>query len=305
MPLTEPVPWCGAELGASRAWQYRLGDADVAELDTALRAAQNMAWEDLSPSTFPLPKLGATLRKVGVELAVGSGVAKLCALPLARYSPAQLSTLYLGLSAYLGRPSVQNGARGLLREIRDRSATGGRRVASADALNWHNDRTDIVGLLCLREAARGGVSKLASATAIHNVMLQRCPELLNVLFEDFKRFTPGDEVGGTDGCHDLPVFRLYGTRLSTHYSRTYIDQAANLPGVDPLRDDQHCALRELVSIADELAFEMTLQAGEIQFLNNHAILHARSAFEDDVHGGAQRLLLRVWLSTSAQGTWVA
>jgi hypothetical protein len=304
-PLTEPVPWRGTELGASPAGQYCLDVTDVAELDAALRAAENVAWEDLSPLTFPLPKLGAALRKVGVELAFGGGVAKLCALPVARYTQLQLGTLYLGLSAYLGTPSEQNGARGLLREIRDRSVTGGRRVDSADALRWHNDRTDIVGLLCVREAARGGVSKLASATAIHNAMLERCPDLLNVLFENFRRFAPGDEVGGTDGYHDLPIFRMHGTMLSTHYSRTYIDQAASLPGGGPLSTAQSRALHELVSIADEFAFEMTLQAGEIQFINNHAILHGRTAFEDEVSGAAQRLLLRVWLSTGAQRTWVA
>lgn len=305
VPLSEPVPWHGRDLGESHTWQYEFSGADIAEIDTALRSARQLAWDELSPSTFSLLRLGEVLRQIRVELAHGSGVAKLSGLPVECHTPAELRTLFLGLSAHLGTPAMQNGGRGLLREIRDRSAAGGQRVDSADALNWHNDRTDIVGLLCVREAARGGVSKLASATAIHNAMLERCPDLLEVLFEDFKRYMPGDEVGDANGCHDLPVFRMDGRSLSTHYSRTYIDQAASLPGVEPLSDAQRRALHELVSIADELALEMTLEAGQIQFLNNHAILHGRTAFADDADCGAERLLLRVWLSTQGQGGWSA
>ena len=43
-----------------------------------------------------------------------------------------------------GTPTVQNRGDRLLREIRDQSRDGGTRVDSGDALNWHNDRTDIV-----------------------------------------------------------------------------------------------------------------------------------------------------------------
>ncbi|MFT5447565.1 MAG: hypothetical protein ACI9DC_002741 [Gammaproteobacteria bacterium] len=304
-PLGTPVPWRGNELSANGNWQQELTTADVGEIDAALVAAQSVCVSELSSQTFPLPRLAGLLRKVAMELADGRGVAKLSGLPVERYSDAQLRTLYLGLGSHLGAPIDQNGARGLLRDIRDRSAAGGRRVDSAGGLNWHNDRTDIVGLLCVCAAAAGGVSRLCSMTAIHNAMLERCPELLDVLFEDFNRFTPGDEVGGTQGCHALPVLRMDGKRLSTHFSRTYIEQATKLPGAAPLSPQQNAALDMVVSLADEFAFEMTLEAGDIQFLNNHAILHSRSAFTDEPDRGAQRRLLRIWLSTSTRGSWRA
>ena len=40
---------------------------------------------------------------------------------------------------------------------------------------------------------------------------------------------------------------------------------------------------------------MSFAPGDIQFVNNHVIYHARSAFEDDDEGHG-RLLLRLWLS---------
>lgn len=303
--LETPVPWRGNELSSTGNWQYELSDADAGEIDGALVAAQGVCVSELSAETFSLPGLCEVLRKVGLQLADGLGVAKLSGLPIERYSDEQLRTLYLGLGAHLGVPIDQNGARGLLRDIRDRSADGGRRVDSAGALNWHTDRTDIVGLLCIQAAAAGGVSRLCSMTAIHNAMLEHCPDLLDVLFEDFNRYTPGDEVGGTEGCHALPVLRMHGDRLSTHFSRTYIEQATKLPGVAPLTAKQNAALDTVVALADEFAFEMTLRAGDIQFLNNHAILHSRTAFTDDSQSGAQRRLLRIWLSTNSGDSWSA
>jgi hypothetical protein len=34
----------------------------------------------------------------------------------------------------------------------------------------------------------------------------------------------------------------------------------------------------------------------MQFLNNHVIYHARTAFEDDAASGRDRLLMRLWLT---------
>ncbi len=48
--------------------------------------------------------------------------------------------------------------------------------------------------------------------------------------------------------------------------------------------------------------EMTMQTGDMQFINNHVIYHARTAYEDhnDDPGGAgtdqRRLLHRLWLA---------
>jgi hypothetical protein len=52
----------------------------------------------------------------------------------------------------------------------------------------------------------------------------------------------------------------------------------------------------LMTLAEELSFEMTLEPGDIQFLNSHVTYHGRTPFEDDRATGRDRLLYRVWLA---------
>jgi hypothetical protein len=41
---------------------------------------------------------------------------------------------------------------------------------------------------------------------------------------------------------------------------------------------------------------MWLDPGDMQFLNNHVIYHARDAFTDDAASGQVRRLFRLWLA---------
>ena len=58
----------------------------------------------------------------------------------------------------------------------------------------------------------------------------------------------------------------------------------------------------LASLADELCYDMTFEPGDMQFLNNHVMYHAREAFADDHESGRFRLLYRVWVSMSNSRT---
>ncbi len=299
--ISTPIPWRGAELSQYTGWHHALTAHELDELDAAVEANADTPPNAISPANFPLDRLAERLGQIREELLKGSGVAKLTGFPVSHWTMPALQRAYIGLSSFLGTPTPQNRGEGLLREIRDRSDEGGTRVDSADALNWHNDRTDIVGLLSLSEAQRGGISRIASAIAIHNHLAAVNPAQLDTLLADYARFAPGDEVGGSSGIYRAPVFRYEGTTLLTHYSRTYITQAAAHAHGHPLSAAQASALEALVDAADELSFEMPLRAGEIQYLNNYAILHSRSAFTDSEH--QHRLLWRVWLSLRDGETW--
>jgi alpha-ketoglutarate-dependent taurine dioxygenase len=54
----------------------------------------------------------------------------------------------------------------------------------------------------------------------------------------------------------------------------------------------------LESVANDPSFhlEMDFAPGDIQFLNNGAILHAREAYEDHENPDERRHLLRLWLA---------
>jgi hypothetical protein len=288
--------WRGPDLARSTHWIHPLTPALIAEIDAALERFGDRPWQEMSKDDFPLPELGAQLQQIGEDLEEGCGVAKVTGLPVDRYNERQLRTLFYAVGSHLGTPVQQNGGRGLMRDIRDNSRNGGKRVDSAEGLDWHNDRADVVGLFCIRRAQHGGVSRIVSATAIHDTMLARRPELVETLFGDFHRFSPGDEVGAATGSYPLPVFAQRDGYFTSHYSSTYIDQAQGLDGVPPLTAMQREALDMLIAVANELSFEMPLAPGDMQFLNNHIVYHGRTPFRDDAASGEDRLLYRLWLS---------
>lgn len=295
-PIGGAATWRGPDLAASDRWIRPLTEDAIGEIDAALARNRGRPWQEVTAADFPLPGLASGLRDIAEELEDGCGVVKLTGLPVARYSESELRTLFFAVGTHLGTPVQQNGGRGLMRDIRDNSANGGRRVDSAEGLAWHNDRADVVALLCVRRAYSGGVSRIVSAAAIHDAMLERRPDLVDVLFEDFHRYSPGDEVGAETGSYPLSVFGLRDGYFTSHYSRTYIDQAQSLSGVPPLTARQREALDMLVDLAEELCFEMPLEPGDIQLLNNHIVYHGRTPFTDDAGAGRDRLLYRLWLS---------
>jgi hypothetical protein len=56
------------------------------------------------------------------------------------------------------------------------------------------------------------------------------------------------------------------------------------------------AITAVQELAEELCFEIQFDPGDIQFINNLAILHGRTGYEDYVEPERRRHLLRVWLN---------
>jgi hypothetical protein len=60
-----------------------------------------------------------------------------------------------------------------------------------------------------------------------------------------------------------------------------------------MSDAQWEALDLLGEVAEEVCMKMSFEPGDMQLLNNHVILHARTAYED---AAERRCLKRIWLS---------
>ncbi len=318
-PLMGPCAWDGKDMVRSRRWVRDLTPAHVAEIDAALAAVERrgLPWHGVTREEFPLPGMTALLDDMRDELEDGSGMLKLRGLPVARYSEDQLRKLYYGLGSNLGTPVSQNRAGELMRAIRDEGGDLGSRYGQIEAertrdgkpflssyartlssggLRFHTDRTDVVGLLCVRQAAKGGVSMICSSVAVMNAMLRRRPDLAAALFEPIHRSRLGEESNSAESIYALPIFGVRGGRFTSHYSLTYIEAAQMVPGVPKLTEAQRDAITLLAELAGELAFEMTFEPGDIQFLNSHVTYHARTPFEDDRTSGRDRMLLRLWLA---------
>jgi len=314
-PLTGPSVWLGQEIKASSRWIRDLPPDAIDELDAALKGLRGMPWSEIKAEDVWLPTLGELWDDIADELENGCGIVKLRGFPVDRYDEEDLRRLYFAIGTHIGTPVFQNRSGELMRTIRDEGAHVGRtygevqdtnkgttflssyaRTLTNGGLRFHTDRTDVVGLLCVRQARAGGVSKLASTPAIHNAILERRPDLLEVLFQDYWRSRFGEEGTTKETAYPLPIFGLRDGKFTSHYSLTFIEAAQMAPGVPPLTDAQREAIDVLMQTAEELCFEMTLEPGDLQLINSHVTYHGRTPFEDDATSGHDRLLLRLWLT---------
>jgi hypothetical protein len=316
LPVSGACVWRGGEMAHSSRWIRDLTPAHLADIAAALAAVKSrgLSWSEVDRESFPAGSLAPLMAEIAEELENGCGMVKLRGLPVADYKPEDLKRIWFGLGCLLGRPVFQNRRGELMREIRDEGAEVGAkygqvkgeggdaflssyaRTLSNGALRFHTDRTDVVGLLCVGQARSGGTSKLCSSPAIHNEMLRRRPDLLEHLLRPVIRSRFGEEASGPEAIYPLPVFGLRDGKFTSHYSLTYIEVAQMVPGVAPLSPAAREAIEMLMELAEELSFEMRLEPGDMQFLNNHVVYHGRTPFNDDAGAGFSRLLYRIWLS---------
>ena len=317
-PVTGASVWLGRDIANDPRWLRDLPAGCVYELDAALQGVKQrgLDWRDIKREDFPLPGLQDLIADIADELENGSGMVKLRGMPVDRYDEDDLRRLYYGFGTHIGTPVFQNRRGEMMRAIRDEGAHVGRtygqlegkgasgkpflssyaRTLTNNLLRFHTDRTDVVGLLCVRQARKGGLSRLASTGQVHNTILQRRPDLLEVLYQDFNRSRLGEESDDPSTVYQLPIFGLRDGRLTSHYSLTFIEAAELVPGVPKLTPQQREAIDLLMATMDEVCFEMTLEPGDLQLINSHVTYHGRSAFEDEFESGHDRLLLRLWLS---------
>ncbi len=313
-PITGPAVWRGEDLAGSTDWIRSFSAAALAEIDAALRAVQarGLPWRDVRTADFPLPGLFADLAQVNRDLEWGRGLVLLRGLPVERYSEEELRTIWWGLGCHLGTAVHQNAHGELIGEVRDEvrlygevvepavpkseGVTSRAKARSSGPLRWHTDRCDVVGLLCVRAARRGGTSRVVSVPAVSNAIRARRPDLHALLCAEYHRRRQGEEAGGEASCYALPIFAMRDGKFTTQYSRTFVEAAQKIAGIPRLTAAQDEALDLLASVCDEYGYEMALEPGDIQLLNNHVIYHGRTAYEDALEAGRDRLLMRLWLA---------
>jgi hypothetical protein len=101
-----------------------------------------------------------------------------------------------------------------------------------------------------------------------------------------------------DSFRQEPVYaRDDRGRLSVPYGPDYMRSAQRGAHVPPLSPVQLEAIALLDQLNGDPRFSVTmdLQPGDMQFLNNHIILHSRTAYEDHAEAEHRRDLIRLWL----------
>ncbi len=202
------------------------------------------------------------------------------------------------LARSLGQPVPQNFDGALIGRVEDLGADRAnpthRGHKTSAALAFHSDRTDVIALLCVRAAAQGGLSRIASAARVRSVLAAEAPELLHVLECPYPYDRRGEEGPGESPWTTLPIFSAVHGKVIARYIRQFVESSQRHGDAPRLTGQQIRAMDAVDEVLErpDVMYEMELKAGQVQFIENHAIMHGRSAF-----CGGDRLLLRLWLST--------
>jgi hypothetical protein len=304
-PVVDPAEWTGAELDQRTDWIYHLDDAERADLEQAIHGVQDRGLDimEITRETFPLPVLGPRLAEVRDQLLNGTAIALIRGFNPQDYTRAQSAAAFFGIGAYLGRAVSQNAKGHVLGHVKkltdadynDPKHANVRGYQTGVDQRFHADSCDIVGLMCLQTPKSGGRSSVASTVAIYNEMLRRRPDLVEELCGPIYWDRRGEVPEGRDPWYILPVFNFVDGWFSCRYGRQYIDSTQRFEQVPRTTPKQKEALDMMDSLLAELRHQMQFQIGDIQFLFNHVMLHARSAFEDWPEPERKRHLFRLWL----------
>ncbi len=298
----DPAAWLGPDMAGRDDWLYTFSADDIAEIEGAVAVARDRDLTDVAKSDFPLPGLAATLTHIQDGVVHGRGFILLRGLPVDRWTRAESALAYWGIGLHFGEPVSQNAQGHLLGHVRDVGkdpADPVTRIYQTSYLQpYHTDSSDIVGLLCLQKSKSGGASRIVSSTAIYYELERRHPDFLAVLEQSFNIDRKNEIPAGMGPHYAIPMFYRHGGLRTVFYVRDFVEAALRFDDVPDLTAAQIEALDMVDAMAADPAFhlEIAFETGDIQFLHNHQMLHARTTFEDYPEPERRRHLLRLWLS---------
>jgi hypothetical protein len=301
-PVRSTADWRSDQIADDPGWRLPLSDVHRAEVLVALAVTQaaDRRLDSISRETFPLPTLGPDLQRLAGDVADGRGFALVQGVPVDGLTDQQCAIVAVGIAVHVGDVVPQGPSQTPVVHVRDDGAdpehSTTRSYQHTRQLDFHADPTDMVALLCLRQARSGGLSAIVSSVAVHNALVDAHPDLARLLYEPwwFDRRT-GD---GPDSFYQQPVYTVSADgHLSTRYGPDYMRSAQRGALVPPLDTEHLEALETLDQLNRDprLLLMMDLHPGDLQLLNNHVILHSRTAYEDHPEPERRRHLIRLWL----------
>jgi alpha-ketoglutarate-dependent taurine dioxygenase len=306
-PISDARAWRAETIDAPHHWYYPLPDVCLRAADQVVRdfRSQSRPTTELWISPETLRSCRAELAAVATALEQGRGFVIIEGAPLLGRAPEEAQALYWVIGQLLGRPFQQNVQGTLLYDVRDTGQDvkyGARFSVTNNESSFHTDNSfgseilDYVGLLCVNTAKSGGLNQVVSGYAVHNVLLQEHPDVLQTLYQPFHVDRRGGLEPGQAATVQQPILSWDGRELVFRYLRYWIEAGHQKAG-QPLTPAQTKALDVLDGLLNrrELVAEFGLRRGEMFFINNRWILHNRTAFEDHVEPERKRHYVRLWL----------
>lgn len=299
-----PQVWRANEmLAARKSWTWTLDERALAALEAAdAHLPQHGELLRYTKDQFPLGDFAPVLAQMRAQLLTGAGFAVLKGLPLETWGVEKSARIYWGLGLHLGVAVSQNGKGHVLGHVKDLGLDyhhpESRGYQTSARLPFHTDYADLVALMCLRTARSGGLSSITSSVSVYNEMVRRAPALARALTEPLYRTRWGEVGSDRPAWIEVPAFNLHERGVVTTYVRSAVRKAQLMPEVPRVTalQEQAMDLFDEIAASDELRLDMAFEAGDIQILNNHWILHSRTAYEDFDEPERRRHLMRLWLA---------
>ncbi|MDH3581306.1 MAG: TauD/TfdA family dioxygenase [Hyphomicrobiales bacterium] len=304
------------QLDGPWAWtrdQVTPSDCIVPLGDTGLKEVRSMA-ETIEanplpailrhPDQFEIPALRKVMARAKRRLTEAPGIAVIDRLPLDELEDDTAAAISWTLGQLISRPVAQKWDGTMLFDVTDTGATFGYGVRGSITtveLVFHTDNAsglmqpDYVGLLCRYPAKEGGVSRFCSLYSVHNRMLEKYPELLPRLYRPLLWDRQAEHGPDEPKVSRAPMFQWDGKRLISRANTNLNEKGYQIAG-EEMDGETRAAIDAVneVSTADELWFELAIERGQIQYLNNIEVAHYRSDFTDHENPEFKRHLVRTW-----------
>ncbi|KAI4598072.1 hypothetical protein KJ359_003881 [Pestalotiopsis sp. 9143b] len=312
--LTSPLAWRGEEIQAEQPeWKLDLTEEEIGHIDVALNIfeAEHEDLSAISSTTFKLPQLfSQRLRELSDQLYNGRGFQIIHGIDPTRYTPKQKIIVYSGITAHIcpQRGFIDVAAKRAVAHVVNVQAgeNGAKSTAPAFSngpLSFHTDNCEIMAFFYLDTALSGGRTVLSSIWQTYNELAANRPEVLHTLAQPWvlDTFKPVDlqpprhaQPLQMTGCDKVPVLMRFSRYPVTGFQR---QRNPNLPS--PTQDQLEAA-DAIQFIAMKNSITLPVVKGDMLFVNDMALFHAREAFDD---GGLplKRHLIKMYFRDPSQG----
>ncbi|KAM0342735.1 hypothetical protein ACHAPU_009227 [Fusarium lateritium] len=302
--LPQSAAWCGNQFTDQSDYIHTLSESDLLEAEDALRAFKELELDGdcVSRDNFPLPTLGPRLDRIRQDVHQGKGFGVIRGLNTQKYSPEDLTVMYLGIQSYIANRHGRQDRKGnmLVHIVADNSSKlkAGHHRHSTSPINFHNEEAgDIVSWLTRSTAVSGGKCIIASAYTVYNVLAASRPDMIRTLARsDWPFALPRFQCRPILFHHEGRVIMNFGRVALT--GNAVHPRPANLPAVTPRQME---ALNSIENIARATQLEISTQAGDMHFINNLAVLHRREGFVNGEGSQERRHLVRMRLRDDELG----
>ncbi|KAF3935074.1 hypothetical protein ABW20_dc0109248 [Dactylellina cionopaga] len=300
-----PLNWTPSDL-AETDWLIHLDENDVQSVEAATKfyLAKYNTVNHVSTETFPITEaLKTKMQQTISNLYDRRGFAVVRGLQSDKYSSLERVVIFLGLSSYvggkLGMQTLSKSGLAHLSNLRPLYAEG--LIKSPGYTNvhmsFHNDTAHLIGLFVAGVADNGGGSLIASSAKVYSELAATKPHVIKTLSENWKlnRFSTHDF--DSEEYYERPLLYYHNGRPILFVARRPFTGSNPGDAPRPLTLLQAEALDSVHFAAEQHAIHIQLQKGDLQFLNNLAVVHSREEFRDaSIGDGAERRhLIRIFI----------